>query len=380
MLASLRKKAQDHLEELGMPTRKSENFRHIRFKKEYDRLAEPVDAPFTPVSDSYIVFVNGHYREHLSKWEGVEVSSLDEAIVTYGAYLNNRFLKSIKEESDPFVVKNGALHKKGVFVYLPPKTVMKHPLQIIYITNTEHPALIMPRLHFFAGANASCDLLTTHIHLSGDYFQNGVMDISLEEGARVSLTQLSLGHTGTMFDAVRAQLKRNSFFNATCVTNGSPCHRNDYRVALTQEGAEAHLNGVWQLEGHAEAHVNVLMEHHAPACRSRQLFKGVLNDFSRSSFDGKIYVKREAQQTDAFQRNNNLLLSEHAQAYCKPNLEIFADDVKASHGATIGQLSEDELFYIRTRGIDEGSAKKLLIKSFCQDVYDCIPGGINYAG
>ena len=301
----------------------------------------------------------------------------NQAIGTYGAYLNHRYNK---EESDPFAVMNAALHKQGVFLYLPPKVVLKHPLHIIYITNTEHPALVMPRIHLFAGAHGQCDLLTTHLNLSGsNYFHNSVLDISMEENAGVNLILNSKGHTGFVFEAVRAHLKRNSFLNSVSITNGSPCHRQDYRVALAQEGSEAHLNGVWQLEGQAEAHINVLLEHLAPGCRSRQLFKGVLNDFSRSSFDGKIFVRKEAQQTDAFQLNNNLLLSEHAQAFCKPNLEIFADDVKASHGATIGQLSEEELFYMRTRGLNQDLAKKLLTASFCQEVFDCIPQGLEYA-
>jgi Fe-S cluster assembly protein SufD len=369
-LYNLRKKAWDQFEELGLP-HKTEPFRHIKLKTLYERqfcFPEEFEVDFSPVENG-IVFVNGQFQEHLSKWEGFEVVPLNQAIGTYGVFLNHRYLK--KEESDPFVVMNGALHKGGVFIYLPPKTVLKQPLQIIHIANGDY--LSLPRVHLFAGAHAQGVLKVNSLNLSG--FQNSLIDICLEENARIEVIHQGDEPTGFAFDALRAHLKRNSFLNSVSITKGSPCHRQDYRVILAGEGAEAHLNGVWQLKGHSEAHINVLLEHHAPACRSRQLFKGVLHDFSRSSFDGKIYVKKEAQQTDAFQLNNNLVLSEHAQAFCKPNLEIFADDVKASHGATIGQLREEELFYMRTRGIDQKLAEELLTASFCQEVYDCIPQG-----
>lgn len=373
-LYALRKRA---WEQLRLPTRDSEQYRYIKLKKLYEQefcLPESVEVPFVADSDHYLVFVNGQFQDDLSEYEGLEVLPLNEAIAAFGAYLSNRLSKSIKEEADPFALMNVALHSQGAFLYLPPKTVLDSPVHIINITNVEHPALIMPRIHLFAGAQAQCDFFTTHLHLSGsDYFQNSVIDISVEEGARVSLTQISEGHKGFVFDAVRAQLKRNSFLNCVSATNGSPCHRQDYRVALVGEGSEARLNGVWQLKESAEAHVNVVIEHQAPSCCSRQLFKGVLSDFSRSSFEGKIVVRKEAQKTDAFQLNNNLLLGEHAQAFSKPNLEVFADDVKASHGATIGQLREEELFYMAARGIDAKSAQKLLTTSFCREVFDCMP-------
>lgn len=122
-----------------------------------------------------------------------------------------------------------------------------------------------------------------------------------------------------------------------------------------------------------ESHTHIFMEHQAPNCRSYQLFKSVLNDFSRSSFEGKIMVRQAAQKTEAFQLNNNLILNDHAHADSKPNLEIFADDVKASHGATIGQLDGDQLFYMKTRGFSDATAKNLLIYGFCEQVIEMIP-------
>ena len=152
------------------------------------------------------------------------------------------------------------------------------------------------------------------------------------------------------------------------MTEGAKTVREDYKIALNGENGEADLNGLWVLKEKNECHVNVMIEHVAPHCRSNQLFKGVLDDFARSSFEGKIWVRKEAQKTDAFQLNNNLLLSDHANADSKPNLEIFADDVKASHGSTMGQVDEEQLFYLKTRGFSKEVAEKFLVRAFCQEV------------
>jgi Fe-S cluster assembly protein SufD len=149
--------------------------------------------------------------------------------------------------------------------------------------------------------------------------------------------------------------------------------RNDYRVVIGGENAEASLNGVWMLGDRNESHMHVIVDHQAPHCRSMQLFKGVLNGNSHSSFEGKILVRQAAQKTEAFQLNNNLLLSDRAHADSKPNLEIFADDVKASHGATVGQLDKEQIFYMKTRGFHEADAKNLLVYGFCEEVIDMIP-------
>ncbi len=147
---------------------------------------------------------------------------------------------------------------------------------------------------------------------------------------------------------------------------------HDYRVALAGENGEVDLIGGWQLADDSRVAINIHVEHIAPHCRSSQLFKGVLRDTSRSSFIGKIYVHREAQKTDAFQLNNNLILSDRASAHSEPNLEIFADDVKASHGSTTGQFDPTELFYLRSRGLSDAAARALLVDAFLKPITDQI--------
>ncbi len=230
-------------------------------------------------------------------------------------------------------------------------------------------------MQVIAGRLAEIALSETvaEINCSG-YCLNQVCDMALEDGAQVKLYSETsdLSSDAWHFNALRASLKRDARLKVVNFTDGAMTIRNDYRVMITGEGADACLNGVAMLDDKREAHTNILMDHQAPNCRSNQLFKTVLTDISRASFEGKIYVHQEAQKTEAYQLNNNLILSDKANADSKPNLEIFADDVKASHGATVGQLDEEQLFYCRTRGYSLDEARNLLVHGFCEEVIDLI--------
>ncbi len=386
-----RLKAWDHFLSLGLPTRRTELYRYIKvrnlFSQAYDMplqstlRADQIAAYIQPeCRQSVLVFINGDYIDSLSNREAIPeqvfISTLQEASLTYGAFLNNQWAKSLKEESDPFVAINAALHHQGAFIYIPPRTVIEAPIQILHIVDTDNQlCMLAPRLNIFVGAQSQAVFLAAQKHLSpGSYFINQVVEMALEENAHVHYNQILCDEHPAAWhlDAIRATLKRSATLKTVCVTEGSATVRSDYRIALTGENAEVLLNGVWMLSDKREAHCNVFIDHQAPNCRSFQLFKGVLNDFSRSSFEGKIMVRRLAQKTEAFQLNNNLILSDHAHADSKPNLEIFADDVKASHGATVGQLDQEQLFYMKTRGFDPASAKNLLIYGFCEQVIDML--------
>ena len=391
-LLKVKNKAWDHFLELGLPTRKSEVFRYIKVRslfshsyvvsKEMPVTDEEIEAHLFPeCKNSALVFVNGHFQPKLSRLSALPKRSvilpLNDAIKTYGAFLNNQWAKSLKEETDSFAALNAALHRNGAFVYLPPKTIIETPVQILNIIKTGgEPMLIMPRLHLFSGSQSQIDLHSTQAILNGGgYCFNMAADFSIEDESHVRYTQTVLNVPSDVwhFDALRANLKRNSTLKSIQVTDGCATVRNDYRVALAGENAEALLNGVWMLAEKRESHTHVLMDHQAPNCRSMQLFKGVLNDVSQSSFEGKILVRQPAQKTEAFQLNHNLLLNDKANAQSKPNLEIFADDVKASHGATMGQLDREQLFYMKTRGFEDADAKNMLVYGFCKEVIDMIP-------
>lgn len=390
-LKHLRQKAWQHFLSLELPSRQNEAYRYIKlrhlFSQPYRLGSEKtLDADqilswiYPECRHSAIVFVNGRYSPQLSQLqalpEKMEVSSLQDAAQTYGAFFHNYWTKSLKEESDPFVALNGALHCQGVFLYLPPKTIVDAPIQILHVIDQDDQLqMLMPRLQIFVGSQSDIRLISTQKNLvTTGYFVNQVSEFVIDEGAHVHYTQILCGEHAQAWhlDAVRATLKRDSTFKTVCVTEGSTTVRTDYKINLAGENAEALLNGVYMLLDKREAHAHIFMDHQAPHCRSYQLFKSVLDDFSRSSFEGKIMVRQPAQKTEAFQLNNNLLLNDHAHADSKPNLEIFADDVKASHGSTVGQLDAEQLFYMRARGFSDKAAKSILIYAFCKQVIEMI--------
>lgn len=384
-------KAWKRFQEMGLPTRKTEVFQYIRLRTLYTKSfqlsqtaaidAKQIDSHILPeCSQSVLVIVNGYYCPDLSRLSALPkrlvILPLHEASRTYGSFLTNQWAKILKDDNDPFSMLNAALHQNGIFLYAPPKTVLENPIQLLFVTTDNHtPMLITPRIHGFIGSQSELKLVATHTCYSeNENLFNLSMDISIDEDSHVQYIQsvCNLSKNSWHFDACRASLKRNSTFKTVMATTGSTSLRQDYRITLLGENAEARLNGVWMLSGNNEAHAHVLMEHQAPNCRSMQLFKGALDDSSRSSFEGKILVRQAAQKTEAFQLNNNLILSDKAIADSKPNLEIFADDVKASHGATVGQLDSEQLFYLRTRGYSEQAARNILVYGFCKEVIDLI--------
>ena len=383
LLGKLKLKAWERFEEVGLPPRTHEVFRYLKMRQFYAMRPEfaighPTELDIAPhilpnCQSAYLVFVNGVFTPNLSKLpERVEVLTLQKASTTYGALLSNAWNRSIQEELDPFALVNLALQQEGAFIYVPPKCQMTTPLQILHFVSGENQGL-MPRIQIFAGAHSKSEFAMTYAFENcKGLWMNQVTEIAVEDNAHVKFCQHTtpLPENIWLFDALRSTLKRDSKIKTVQLTHGTQSVRHDYRVNLLGENGEADLNGLWILDGNHEAHTHVLIEHHAPYCRSNQLFKGVLNGTSQSSFEGKIYVHREAQKTEAFQRNNNLILSDGAIANSKPNLEIFADDVKASHGATVGQLDQEQVFYMRTRGLDTPEANALLIQGFCQEVLE----------
>ncbi|WP_044881430.1 Fe-S cluster assembly protein SufD [Neochlamydia sp. EPS4] len=389
----LKEKAWLRFLEIGLPTRQSEVFQYLRLRNLYIQAFEtahgiPLSADsiaphiLPECSGSVLVMINGDYYPELSNLSALPkrmvILPLKEAWRTYGSFLNNQWNKLLIEEKDPFAILNAALHRQGIFIYAPPKTLADVPLQLLHF-NSHEPDLSLwtnPRIQGFIGAHSQLDLIATHVDGPGKQFLSNLsIELAMDEESHLRYFQVpfEILNKHWYFEAFRASLKKGSTFKSVLASKGSTSLRNDYRVVLAGENAEASLNGLWMLSDQAEAHANILVEHQAPYCRSMQLFKSVLNDASHSSFEGKILVHQAAQKTQAFQLNSNLLLSDKAKADSKPNLEIFADDVKASHGATMGQLDQEQLFYLRTRGYSEKAAKNLLVYGFCKEIIEMIP-------
>lgn len=387
---AIRKRAWDRFLELGMAEKKDPGYQYFPLNQLYQdsyELGQYTDVPRGQLSASiypecrrsYIVFVNGHYVPELSDTSAlpdqVLVLPVNEALKRYGHILQARLVRILKEETDPFVLSNIALAQGSLFIYVPPGIQIEAPLQVIHFFTNDRPTLINSRIRFILGKEAKLKwVYDYHCLKDFEYFFNGTADIVLEEGAIFEQHGiLNSCPTGWCFEATRVTQKRDSQFKSITCTTGTKAVRQDFRVSLMGENASCDLKGVSLLSDNRQAHVNILVDHEAPHCRSNQHFKNILSGASRSSFEGKIFVQSEAQKTEAYQLNNNLILSDTAIANSKPNLEIFADDVKASHGSTTTQLNPDHLHYLKTRGIASAVAKQLLLASFSRDIISEVP-------
>lgn len=386
-LIRFRDRAWDHFLEMGLPTKKTSEFQYVPLRKLYAKTLQPSTAPLLTKEQveahvskgseqSYAVFVNGRFDPLLSCLTGLPKKAmaipLHEAFRTFGSYFNNQAARILQEETDPFAALNAAFCQNALFIYLPPNSVVDHPIHLLHFVTADQ-SFLNPRIEFFCGALTEAFVLSQTVYVGEtDAFVNGSLQISLDEGARVHMERkaMAVPAKSWQMEAVRVLMKKDSSFNSLMATTGAESVRDDYRISMVGPNAEAYLTGVWNLEGKREAHTHVKIDHQAPYCRSNQLFKGILNNQSKSSFEGKIFIQKAAQKTEAYQLNQNLLLDPYAMAYTKPNLEIFADDVKASHGATIGKVDEEALFYLQTRGIPTEMGKQLLVSGFCGEVLD----------
>ncbi len=383
-LAFLRNLSQEKFLRLGLPDRNQESYQYVPLNKLYEGSfvgkENSVEAQLETLrlpesSNSSFVFVDGCFSKELSSLDAIPkqavIMPLSSALTgSYSSYLKHRIQTLTQEEGDSLALLNGALASDGLFIYVPPKVKIESPIQFLFL-QTGKEAFCNPRIHLFMGAQAEASFVSS---IEGDSrFYNGFVDLALEEKAICSYSCHSgLETAGGSFSFFRATLKKGSFLKSDLVTFGGDLLRHDYKVSLLGEMAEVELRGLAPLTGVKQAHVHVHIEHSAPSCRSHQLFKNILLSKSRSSFTGKIYVKRTAQKTQAYQLNKNLVLSDLSMAFSKPNLEIFADDVKASHGSTIAQLEEEHLLYLRTRGISLEEAQALLIQGFCEEILEKI--------
>jgi Fe-S cluster assembly protein SufD len=390
VLRQFREKSWRRLAEIGLPSKADEAFRYVPLRELYpcsfkSAQKKGIDkevfssAILPECKHSHIVFIDGWFCPELSDLSALPSQALalplDEAMRTHGSFLQSYLTRLLKEEKDPFACINLALHSKGAFFYLPPQLKGTSPLQCLSIATGEEPQLLFSRLHLVLGRESSMCCIFTHFALAqkAPHFIVPATEISLEDGASLDLFNLVDAMPAWYFESLRASLKRNARLNSLSVTYGGATVRQSYRTQLKGENSEVNLNGLWMLDKNRTAHTHAIVEHEAPHTRSMQHFKGILDGHSRSSFEGKILVRAEAQKTQAYQLNNNLILSQGAIANSKPNLEIFADDVKASHGATVCQLDDKQLFYLSARGIDPTLARRLLIEGFCREMLHQIP-------
>jgi Fe-S cluster assembly protein SufD len=318
-----------------------------------------------------LVFVNGLCAPLLTSLgdhpRGVVLGNLAAAFHAPGSPAEKHLARYADCQAQPFAALNTAFIRDGALVYVPRGCVLDRPIHILHVTVPgAEPLAVHPRCLVIAEDNCKLTLVETYATLGrGVHFTNPLTELVAGAGANVDHYKIlhesnEALHVGTF----QLRQERDSDVRSHCVTLGGGLVRHNINAVLAGPGCECHLNGLYITRGtqHVDNHLRV--EHAAPYCNSREVFKGVLDDRSSGVFVGRIIVREGALKTDGKQSNNNLLLSEHAQINTKPQLEIFCDDVKCTHGATIGQIDRDALFYLRSRGLAETAARNVLIQAF----------------
>jgi Fe-S cluster assembly protein SufD len=328
--------------------------------------------------NSVMVFVNGSYQDNLSDLSGLgdsfKVRCLTEAVED--DEIKQVLLSSLEDENDVFAAINSAFVHHGVCIDIPAKAIIEKPVQLLYVStgSTSAPVISHPRLVVRVGEMAELKLIVTTTGTRGNYFINAVSDFIVKDAAGVTYTQVQKDDAESWHcSKTRVQLHRDARFFGRNGSSGNRLTRHHYDVRLKEEGAELLLSGASVLVNQEQVHNFVRIHHEAPHCTSDQLFKNVIDDKGRSSVDGTVIVNKGAQLTKSDQLINNLMLSDEAHADNKPNLMIFADDVKCTHGTTVGQIDEDQLFYLKTRGLSQELAKSLLTTSFVDSLIQTIP-------
>ena len=388
LLAPLRDDAFSCFERLGFPTTRLEEWRFtniapiaeqpfVASTASPDYTRADLDALHVPSLDGpELVFVNGTFAPALSTTGlpvGVRARSLstvlagDAAAATVAPYLG----RLARIESQAFTALNTAFLRDGAVVEIDAGVVVDTPIHLLFVTTSgTEPVLSQPRVLVVAGANSQVRVVESH---AGDsetpYLSNAVTEVSVGDHAVVDhYTLVREAEAAFRIGNLHVTLARAGNFSSHTITLGGAIVRNTAHVVLAGEGGECTLNGLYLAKGRQLVDNQTTIEHAQPHCDSHELYKGVLDGRSRAVFNGKIIVRLDAQKTDAKQSNKTLLLSEDAQITTKPQLEIFADDVKCTHGATVGQLDQDSLFYLRSRGLSRNQARQLLTHAFAADL------------
>ena len=289
-----------------------------------------------------------------------------------GKEYEERLAPVLDQPSELFPDLNTALATEGLWIHISAHTRVKPLIHLCHVGSGGTAAKIhSPRVILTAEPFAEANLLMTFISPNGAAasFTNALTDIAVGPNAKISLTTVQNEDHGYFhINSTRVTQRKDSSFDNFSLTTGSRLTRNNLTVTLLEEGCSTFLRGLYLLYGTQHVDNHTIVNHIAPHCASNQLYKGILNEQSQAVFNGKIYVHPDAQQTNSYQLNKNLLMGEQCRVNTKPQLEIFADDVKCSHGATVGQLDENEVFYLQTRGIPQKTAVRMLAKGFAEEL------------
>lgn len=384
----LRKQAIKSFTEQGIPKRKSEEYKYINFdlilKEEFTLntnktgVSKEIENLFFLKNATNIVIENGIFISELSTTnlpKGLIISSIAEASKKHTTVFEQYYSKVVDINTDAFIALNTALAVDGAFICIEKNAIIETPIHIIHISSSKNDTIINPRNLIVVESGAQAKIIESYqtINSSAKTINNALTEIVVNPNAIVDHYKIQdEGDFGNLINTTHAVQQQNSVFSTyTFILSGSLV-RNNLNIILNDKNIENHLNGLYLTKGTQQVDNHTLVDHRMPNCNSNELYKGIVDDKSTATFNGKIFVRKDAQQTNAFQSNKNILLSDDGTINTKPQLEIYADDVKCSHGTSTGKLDEEKIFYLRARGLSETSAKKMLLHAFASEVTDTI--------
>jgi len=390
-LQSLREKAKMRLGEIGFPTTALEEWRFTNVAPLQQwalhaaspaarRIGRADIEPFLLARDGYcLVFVDGQFRQDLSNLPSQGASLKAGSLHSYwnaeGRELENNLGRHAHFDENYFTALNTAGFQDGAFVAAVANAIVEQPIQLLYVAASERPhAVVHARNLLVAHHSSSLKIIETYASLTdAPHFTNAVTEVVLGPDARLEHCKLQNENENAFHISwTQAVQARNSRWLSHSIATGARLARNQIQTLLNSEGAEGVLNGLYFARGQQLIDHHTVVDHAQPRCESHEFYYGILSDRAHGVFNGKIFVRQDAQKTNAKQTNRNLVLSETALINTKPQLEIFADDVKCTHGATVGQLNEEALFYLRARGIGVDLARRMLVRAFANDAVERI--------
>ncbi|MEA1886059.1 MAG: Fe-S cluster assembly protein SufD [Bacteroidota bacterium] len=390
LLNRFRRDAMNQFIALGIPDRKNEAYKYTNlepwFKADYGSYFVPVEADFKAAEnfkcdvadlDSYdLVLLNGFYPKYNGTIadlpDGIMVSSLAEAAEKYPEILNKHYAKYARNGSDGLIPLNTALASDGIFVYVEKGVTLEKPIQVINLVHSDNDMFVQHRNLIIVEDNARMPMIVCdHALTPQKFLTNAVTEVYVGENADFDILRIQNEHNNAAkLTHTFIHQEKNSHALSNNITLHGGMVRNSTYHHLNGEGAECNAFGLYLTDRWQHIDNFVSIDHACPGCASNQLFKGVLDDYATGAFNGRIFVNKGAQKTVAYQKNNSILLTDDAKMDTKPQLEIYADDVKCSHGATVGQLDQDAMFYLRSRGISQDEARLMLMFAFTHEVIE----------
>ena len=386
-LRQRRERGMQRFSELGVPTTRDEDWKYTslsELRRNEFRLAAPAarvisageirSMGFNEIEGCRLVFVNGRFMSGLSCLEAgskeVDAGSLRDFLESDAveAHLG----RYADPENHALAALNTAFIEDGAFVRIPDRVAVEKPIHLVFVNLAEQANQVShPRTLIVAGRDSQATVIETYIGMGEAYWTNAVTEVVTAGNARIEHYKLQQEHVAALHTGFTyAHQARDSRFASNSLSFGGKLVRSDTHVRLEGEGCECVLNGLYAVTGHQHIDHHTTIDHAMPHCNSHQLYRGILDGHSTGVFNGKVIVRQDAQKTDAMQSNKNLLLSRDADINTKPQLEIEANDVRCTHGATVGQIDEEAMFYLQSRGINRDDARSLLTYAFAADIIE----------